>query len=552
MGTIILLPIKNLVEIGWSYLHSADAYFSIFTADVLTYWDVKYKRRRLIMDRRLILTFIAMGIGVLVIAVDLASINVALPAIEKSFEISLGTVEWIVNGYLLAFGVLLVTTGRLADIYGRRKIFLIGIVIFGAASLIGGLSQGSGLLISMRVLQGVGAAFLWPSIIGICYSSVPENQKGYAMGLIFGVSGLGNAAGPLIGGILTEFLSWRWVLFVNVPLTIIAGLITLYVVSEQSAEGEDQGVDYIGVIAISITLVSFLYAVDQSISWGWLSIKTIGLIIISVIFLFLFLKFEQKEESALIPKEVMKNRGFMAYCLVMATLCPTFFCIFLYLPQYLEKFKHYTPLQAGAALVPIVLSFGLTSPFSGKIYNSLGAKMSIIIGMLLLSIGTFGIVIFGIGTSYIYLVPPSLICGIGFGIALPCITTAAVGYVEEYRASLAGGIVMMFQMSGAALGLAVATTIFIDTAINDFIGRISALDLNLSGSDVGNIKSFILGSSSEQILEKEVGSSMFNKLIPHIRDSYVKGLKIGLGFTGTIVFIGALMTLFFTKSRQNK
>jgi MFS family permease len=198
----------------------------------------------------------------------------------------------------------------------------------------------------------------------------------------------------------------------------------------------------------------------------------------------------------------------------------------------------------------MLLSYALTSPFSGKVNNSLGAKISIFIGMLLTAIGTFCIIIFGFETSYVFMCAASIVGGVGLGIANPSITTAAIGSVKESRASLAGGIVFMFQLSGAALGLAVITSIFIDTAIVDFLGRISHLDLSLSATDVASIKSFMLGSSSEQILERDVGSSMLNKLIPHIRGSYVEGLKIGLGVSGVLVLFGALLALFFSKSRH--
>lgn len=504
------------------------------------------------MNRKQILTFIAMGIGVFIIAVDITSINVALPAIEKSFVISLGTVEWIINGYLLAFGVLVVITGRLADMYGRKRVFLIGVVIFAMASLIGGLAEDAGLLIAMRVFQGVAAAVLWPAIVGICYSSVSDSQKGYAVGLIFGVTGLGNSVGPLIGGVLTEFLSWRWVLYINVPLTVLAGLITLYVVSEQSTEDEDKEIDFYGIITLSVAIVSFLYALDQSTVWGWLSFKTIGLIFLSLIFLFIFLKLEKTRDIALIPQVVMKNRNFMLYCLTIATLVPTFFVIFLYLPQYFEKFKHYTPIQAGAAMVPCVLIYAFLSPLAGRIYNRIGAKNSILLGMILSAIGIFGIVAFGFETSYIYIVPPFLLAGMGLAIGLTSVTTAGIGSVRESMSSLAGGIIMMFQLSGAALGIAIVTTIFIDTTLNDFTGNISDLGLNLTASDIGNIKSFILGSSTEQMLENELGQSMVDKLLPHIRDSYVKGLRIGIGFSGFLILIGAAITLFFTKSGEIK
>ncbi|MGI9554254.1 MAG: MFS transporter, partial [Thermodesulfobacteriota bacterium] len=421
------------------------------------------------MDRKQILTFIAMGLGVFIIAVDITSINVALPAIEKSFTISLGTVEWIINGYIIAFGVLVITAGRLADMYGRKRVFVTGAAIFALASLIGGMAEDAELLIAMRVIQGVSAAVLWPSIVGICYSSVSDSQKGYAVGLIFGVTGTGNAIGPLIGGVLTEFLSWRWVLFINVPLAVLAGLITLYVVSEQSSEEENKGIDFYGIITLSIALVSFLYAIDQSTVWGWLSIKTIGLILFSLLILYIFLRLEKTRGIALIPEVVMKNRYFMLYCLVIATLVPSFFCIFLYMPQYFEKFKHFTPIQAGAALVPCVLIYAIISPLAGRIYNRLGSKNSILLGMVLGGIGVIGIVALGFERSYIYIVPPFLLAGAGLGIGLVSVTTAGVGSVRESMASLAGGIIMMFQLTGAALGIAIATTIFIDTAINDFV-----------------------------------------------------------------------------------
>jgi MFS family permease len=146
-----------------------------------------------------------MGIGILVVTIDITAINVALPAIEKAFDISLGAVEWIINGYILAFAVLLVTCGRLADMYGRRRIFLIGLVIFGTTSLVGGLAQSPGLLITMRIFQGAGGAFLWPTILGICYASVSADQKGYAVGLVLAAAGIGNAAGPLLEAFLPNF-----------------------------------------------------------------------------------------------------------------------------------------------------------------------------------------------------------------------------------------------------------------------------------------------------------------------------------------------------------
>lgn len=502
------------------------------------------------INKKLILTFIAMGVGIFLIGVDVAAINVALPAVEKAFGIKIGTVEWIVNGYILAFAVLMVTCGRLADLYGRRKIFFIGLIIFAIASFVGGLSGNTGLLITARIFQGAGAAFLWPSIVGICYSSVNESQKSYAVGLVIGAVAIGNGAGPLIGGLLTEYLSWRWVLLFNVPLAILVGFITLFVVKEQSSEGEQKGIDLLGILTISLSIVSLLYAIDQSSVWEWSSIKTIGLILLFLVLLILFINIEQKQRTALIPNDVMHNTNFMLKCVVMAAVIPTFFCILLYLPQYLEKFSNFSPLGSGAALAPMLLSFAITSPISGKIYNSLGGKLSIFIGVLLTSIGAFFTAIFGFGGNYFWIIPGLIIVGTGIGISVPSITTAAVGSVKESRVSLAGGIVFMFQLAGAALGLAIITTIFTDVASGDLINSINNAGIQLSEDELSNVKSFILGSGSEKVLEEELGSKLWSSVIKHAVHSYVKGVENGLIVSGIIALFGAVVSLISVKNRD--
>ncbi len=504
------------------------------------------------MNSKLFLTFLAMGIGILVVTVDITSINVALPAIEKSFNIDLKTIEWIINGYLLAFAVLMVTCGRLADMYGRRKIFLIGLCLFGTASLIAGLSQSAGLLIAMRVLQGAAGAFLWPTIIGICYASVSDTQKGLAIGIVMAVSGFGNAAGPLVGGFLTEYFSWRWVQFVNVPLALLAGIISLWVVKEQDTEEGDQGIDYPGILLISLAVVTFLYALDQSTEWGLISLRTGGLVLVSAVFLISFIKVEPRQKNALIPPDVMNNKRFMTYCITIFTLVPTFFCLFLYVPQYLEKFKDYSPLQAGAGLVPMLITYGIISPFTGKIFDKFGPRLTIFAGMLITALGAYCTALFGFH-NFIFLAVSTSISGIGIGLTIPAITTAGVGTVKESRASLASGLIFMFQLCGAVLGLAIISTIFIDTAITDFSSRVSSLDLNLTAADINNVKSFLLGSSLENTIQGKLGDSLFNKLSSHIRESYIKGLQFGLGFSGTVIIIGAFINFIFTRDtvKQN-
>lgn len=502
------------------------------------------------MTSKLVLTFIAMGIGVMVIAVDIAAINVALPAVEKDFETTIDTIEWVVNGYVLAFAVLMVTCGGLADTFGRRKIFFVGLIIFGAASLVGALAGSSGVLIAARVAQGAGAAFLWPAILGIVYSSVSDEQKGIAVGLILGAAGIGNAAGPILGGLLTELFSWRAVLYFNIPLALIAGLLTYYTVQEKATEEGDKRVDYIGILTISASLTSLLFAVTQSTSWGWVSWKIILLLAVSIVLLLVFIAIERRIPYALIPKDVMNNKRFMITGAMMPIAVPAFFSILLFIPQYLEKFFSYSPVSSGAGLVPMLLTFAVTAPVSGKIYNRLGPKLSIFIGMALLSLGTILILVLGFRGGYVGLVPGLIVFGIGVGFSIPSITTAAVGAVNESRASLAGGIVYMFELAGGALGLAVITTIFTDVARKDVLNRLGSAGFTLTEPNRADLLNFILGSGTREVLIRDLGQAHLNELFIHVQHAFVSGLQQGLGFAAAVVALGAVVTLFFVGDRK--
>lgn len=501
------------------------------------------------MTRKQILTFFAMGLGILAVAVDITAINVAIPAIEKSFKTDVNTIQWLVNGYILSFGVLMVTFGRLADIFGRQKIFYIGLVIFGVSSLAGALSISAGMIIAARVVQGVGGAMIWPCVIGILYASVSDDKKSLAGGVFLAIAGIGNAAGPLIGGALTQFASWRWVLFINVPICVIAGIITYLEVGESEGEKGKSQVDYTGITAISVSLVALLYALNVSPSWGWASYKTISLLLIFAVFIALFLKIEKSKDEGLIPKDVMGNFQFMIAGTIMFTFIPGFFAILLYVTQYLEKFLNYDPISAGAVLVPMLAFFSMTSAVSDRIYNKLGSKISIFTGMLLGTLGIIMVVLFGFGSNFYGLIPGYIIAGIGLGLAIPSITTAGVSAVSESRGSLAGGIIYMFQLVGGAFGLAVSTTIFTDFAQNDLLTRLRESGLSLSKRDMSKIVDFISGSGNSQSILSSLGQQGYDRIFGHIEHAYVTGVGGALIFTAVFAGIGAILAILFVRGK---
>lgn len=408
------------------------------------------------------LSLVAMALGIFVLANDFTAMNVALPAIEKDFDTGVSTVQWVVNAYALCFGVLIVTGGRLADLFGRREAFFLGSAIFGGFSLLAGVAQTETWLIVSRALMGIGGALMWPAVLGMTFAELPKEKAGLAGGLILGVAGLGNAVGPLIGGAFTEFLSWRWILFANVPIALLAVFVVYLYIHQPKPEDDERRIDYLGVATLSLGLVLFMVALDQAIDVGWGDPLVIGCVVASVLLLAGFGLAERRAGSyALVPKDVMRNTSFTATCVAILMMSSAFFAALFYLPHYLQSEFEYTAFEAGLGLIPFMGIFALTSFIAGPLYNRLGAKPIVTIGSALIVLGP-ALLVLGIetGGAYTSIVPGMVLLGIGIGLFYSAATTSAVTSVDESRSSLAGGIIYMFQIAGGSIGLAVTTTVF--------------------------------------------------------------------------------------------
>jgi EmrB/QacA subfamily drug resistance transporter len=407
------------------------------------------------------LALLAMGISVVVIANDFSAINVALPTMEEDFDTNVNTIQWVINAYALTFGVLIVTGGRLADMFGRRRAFFVGTAIFASMSALGGAAPTEAWLIASRILMAIGGALMWPAILGMTYEILPEEKAGLAGGLIIGAAGLGNALGPLIGGVLTDLLSWRWIFFLNVPISVLAVLITHYLVRVKEPETTERRIDYAGIAALSIGLVSLLVALDQVDDWGWGDARTIGLLALTAFLLAAFVPIERRAgTSALVPREVIRNESFRASCLAILFMSATFFAALLYLPQFMQKQLDYTPLEAGVGMLPFLAVFALVSFVAGPLYNRLGAKLLVSIGSACIAIAPFLFSLANADSGYGSLIAGMVVLGIGIGSFYPTATTAGVTSVDESQTSLAGGIVYMFQIAGGSIGLGLTTTVF--------------------------------------------------------------------------------------------
>jgi len=434
------------------------------------------------LDRSTILALFAMSMSVLVIANDFSAINVALPTMEEDFSTNVNTIQWVINAYALTFGVMIVTGGRLADMFGRRRAFFVGTAIFASMSLLGGLAQSEAWLIASRVAMGIGGALMWPAILGMTFALLPAEKAGLAGGIILGAAGFGNAVGPLIGGVLTDALSWRWIFFLNVPISAFAVLVTYYLVRVEEPEVAQQRIDYPGIGALSVGLVSLLVALDQVDEWGWGDPRIIGLLALAVLLVAAFVPIERRAGlSALVPRAVMRNESFRASCVALIFMSATFFASLLYLPQFMQKHLGYSPLEAGVGVLPFLGTFAVVSFIAGPLYNRVGAKPLAVLGAACITIAPFAFSQVGEGSGYGSLVPGMLVLGLGIGSFYPTATTAGVTSVDESQSSLAGGILYMCQIAGGSIGLGLTTTVF--SAQETFVDGIQAafrLDAALS------------------------------------------------------------------------
>jgi EmrB/QacA subfamily drug resistance transporter len=445
----------------------------------------------------------AMALAVLVIANDFTALSVALPAIERDFDTDVSTVQWIITGYALVFGVLIVTGGRLADMFGRRHVFFVGSTIFALFSVLGGFVTDAWMLLAARGAMGVGGALMWPAILGMTYALTPPGRAALAGALVLGSAGFGNAVGPLLGGGLTDLLSWRWIFFLNLPIAVIAVAVVWRVVPPAAVDAKDQRIDYAGIAALSIGLLALLLALDLGIDLGWTSAPILGLFAVAVASLLMFARVERRAgENALVPADVLGNRTFLAASMATLLMSAIFFAALLYLPQFMTKQLGYSAIGAGAGLLPMMGTFALTSFVSGPLYARLGAKLIITIGAVCLALGMFLLSRLEPTTTYAELAPGMVVLGIGVGLFYSSITTVAITALDPSRSSLAGAIVYMFQIAGGAVGLGLNTALVVTAAsLTDGIRIAFLVDAGLAVAGVLVAVLFVGGRIDKATLE---------------------------------------------------
>jgi EmrB/QacA subfamily drug resistance transporter len=491
-----------------------------------------------------LMALVAMGLGVFVIANDFTALNIALPAIENDFDVDVGTSQWVVNAYALVFGLAIVTGGRLADMFGRRRIFFIGAAMFAGFSALAAIAPDIGFLIGARVGMGLGGALMWPAILGMTFAALPPAKAGLAGGIILGVAGLGNASGPLIGGALTELVDWRLVLAINVPIAAFAVLVTAAKM-HQHEQPQRERIDYPGIAAISTGLLLLLLALDQSSDWGFGDIRVLAMLVVAALSLVAFAVIEPRQGSgALVPAEVIRNRRFAAGCLATLLMSAVFFSGVLYVPQFLVKILDYSALEAGMGLLPMMGVFAATSFAAGGLYERFGARPVLATGSALMVAGAFAISMISDSSGYGSLVAGLVLVGLGSGLFYSAVTTASVTALPESQSSLAGGLVYMFQIAGGALGLGAVTAIFTRTSENELAEQAATAGANLTDHQTSVLHGLLAGTDSATAALAELSAGVRIEIEEIVRESFVSGLGTSFKAVAAVAFLGFLVAVF--------
>ena len=402
------------------------------------------------------------------VVLDATIVNVALPSIQTDLKVAEADLQWIVNAYTLIFGGFLLLGGRAGDILGRKRLFLVGVVVFTVASLLNGLAGSPELLIVARGLQGLGAAFVAPAALSILTTTFPEGpQRTKAMGVWAGIATGGAAIGLLLGGVLTEYFSWPWIFFVNVPVGIAAFLLSLRFVPESRAEAEHRIFDVPGAITVTAGLIALVYGIVRVQASGWTSQSTIGFGVVALILLTAFVLIELRQRAPLVRLDIFRVRTIRAANVSMLLVASGLFAMFFFNTLYVQRVLGFSPLQAGLAFLPVTVGIGIGAGLSQVGVKRLGIRTTSIVGM---SIATFGMLLLlttDANGTYLADVLPGLIpISIGMGLTFVPVTLLATSGVSEADAGLASGLFNTSQQVGGALGLAILSTLAVSRTTN--------------------------------------------------------------------------------------
>jgi EmrB/QacA subfamily drug resistance transporter len=485
-------------------------------------------------------TLAAMCFALFMIMLDNTVVNVALPSIQDDLGASLSGLEWTVNAYTLSFAVLLVTGGRLGDILGRRRMFLFGVVVFALSSASIGLAPNQTWLVAGRALQGIGAAFMMPATLSIITVTFPPEERGKAIGTWAGVSALALAIGPVVGGALAEYVSWRAIFFLNLPVAIGAVAVTLFATQESRDETREHSIDWPGIAALSVGLSALVLALVEGNSWGWSSGRILALFAVAAVGLIGFFVIEPRVREPMVEFGLFRSRTYLGANGIAFIVSFAMFATFFFTALYMQNILGYSPIQAGVRFLPSTLMIVLVAPLAGRLTDRVGPRPLMVAGLTLVTLSLLLQTRIDVDTGYGLLLPAFVLLGIGMALVMSPMSTAAMNAVAPEKAGVGSGILSMNRMVGATFGVAAIGALFQHLARNQ-------LSTDLAGTGVTH-------AQQEQIVHGLGAGGGASGLPPEAanaaRDAFIHAFSSGMWLSAGVAALGVVMAIWLISPKQ--
>jgi EmrB/QacA subfamily drug resistance transporter len=481
-------------------------------------------------------TLIAVSVAIFMLLLDITVVNVALPDIQRSLHSSFQDLQWVVDAYSLMLAAFLLTAGALADLLGRKRVFIAGLVVFTAASFVCGLSSSALMLNLARGVQGIGGAMMFATSLALIAQAFHGKDRGTAFGVFGAVTGAAVAVGPLIGGIITSGIGWEWIFFVNLPIGAIAVFLTYRQVGE-SRDPEATRVDWIGLLTFSGALFLLVFALVRGNDKGWGSTQIVGFLVASAVLLVLFVIAERRQERPMLDLTLFRRPAFTGANIVAFSLSSSIFAMFLYQTLYIQNVLGFSPLQAGLRFLPITLLSFLVAPVAGRLSVRIPLRLLLGVGLALVSAGLLAMTAVDASSGWTALIPGFAIAGVGIGLVNPPLASAAIGVVPHERSGMASGINSTFRQVGIATGIAGLGAVF---QHNVTAGTSAALSAGGHAGEIARAAHGQLGTLLESGEVRKIAGTLSSGARAALTHSY------RVGFTGAftnILIIAAILAL---------
>ncbi|WP_171126779.1 MULTISPECIES: MFS transporter [unclassified Ruegeria] len=502
------------------------------------------------MDRASIVKVIALMVTGFGIGIDFTGALILVPAIENSFDADITSTQWVLNIYALFFAMTMVAGGRMGDMFGHRRMMLIGLSIFLFSSVMCFVSPSLDFLIASRALQGIGAGCVWPCTLafGATKVSKPEHRA-MIMGLILAGVTTGNVFGPMISGMAVSFGDWRMFFLANVVFSTISMVTALVLMERETQHKKGEHLDFAGMGLLSFAVLLLLYGLDVGADWGWTSVPLLMLFFVSAVLFFFFPMVEKRVKEPLLMPQMMQNREFrITLGLNMFNVSAAFVGL-LYFPQYMQKVLGWSVFHSALGLAPLTVLLAVGSIVSGTLYNDFGPKRLLFWGYLIATVGAVSIVVMPSGLGYFQILPGMAMIGLGATLTVGPSGTAAVCAVKPERAGLVGGLSFMTHLVYGAISVACATAIMYVTSLSSLGKRLSADGINMSEADQRAINGGTLTTDSAKAVMSKLSSAEAESVKSAIAAAFDTGMNMAFVFAAISVSVGVVLAMMLDEDK---